>query len=143
MTTSLRRQWARQILEAPRPEVRTAPAESQPAVLYGSELLVGGLVVALGLLAWAGLALANLGRYSVVAAFGLAVVGCAVILAIAWRARGRPRLTPDPAGLVMVAGLALVAGLLFLPGFPYGTGDKDPGVYVMHGVAIAGPAPTR
>ena len=37
----------------------------------------------------------------------------------------------------MVAGLALVAGLLFLPGFPYGTGDKDPGVYVVHGIAIA------
>jgi hypothetical protein len=137
MTTSLRRQWARQILEAPQPEVGTAPSESQPAVLYGSELLVGGLVVALGLLAWAGLALANLGRYIVVAAIGVAAVGCAALLAIAWRARGRPRLTPDPAGLVMVAGLALVAGLLFFPGFPYGTGDKDPGVYVAHGIAIA------
>jgi hypothetical protein len=137
MTTSLRRQWPRQILEAPRPDVGTGPSEPRPAVLYGSELLVGGLVVALGLLAWAGLALAHLGRYSVLAAFGLAVVGCAVLLAVAWRARGRPRLTPDPAGLVMVAGLALVAGLLFFPGFPYGTGDKDPGVYVEHGIAIA------
>jgi hypothetical protein len=106
-------------------------------VLYGPELLVGGLAVALGMLAWAGLALAHLGRYSLPAALGVAVLGCGVILAVAWRARDRPRLDLDPAGLAMVAGLALVAGLLFFPGFPYGTGDKDPGLYVMHGVAIS------
>jgi hypothetical protein len=132
MITSLRRQ-----LEAQQPDVDSAAAEQRPAVLYGSELLVGALVVALGLLAWSGLALANLGRYGLLPAVGLAVAACVALLAVVWRARGRPRLTPDPGGLVMVAGLALIAGLLFFPGFPYGTGDKDPGVYVAHGIAIA------
>jgi hypothetical protein len=137
MIASLRGQRARQVLEARQPDAGTAASEQHAAVLYGSELLVGGLVVALGLLAWAGLILADMGRYGLLSAFGVAVVGCAAILAVAWRARGRARLILDPAGLVMVAGLALVAGLLFFPGFPYGTGDKDPGVYVEHGIAIA------
>jgi hypothetical protein len=139
MITALRRRRAREVLDARRPDtgVGTTPPEPRPAVLYASELLVAGAAVALGLLAWAGLALAHIGRYSLPAALGVAVSGCGVILAIAWRARGRPRLGVDPAGLAMVAGLALVAGLLFFPGFPYGVGDKDPGLYVAHGIAIA------
>jgi hypothetical protein len=76
-------------------------------------------------------------HYSPPAALGLALAGCALLLLVAWRARHRPRLVPDPGGLAMIAGLALVAGLLFFPGFPYGAGDKDPGAYVEHGIAIA------
>jgi hypothetical protein len=136
MITSLRRQQARRVLDELRSGTGITP-DQPPAVLYASELLVAGLVVALGLLAWAGLALAHLGRYSLLAALGLAVAGCGVVLAVAWRARGRPRLDPDPAGMTMVVALALVAALLFFPGFPYGTGDKDPGLYVMHGLAIS------
>src|SRR6266545_579773 len=113
MITSLRRQRARRVLKAEQPDIGSVTGERRQPVLYGSELLVGGLVVALGLLAWAGLALANVGRYSLPGAVGVAVVACVATVAIAWRARGRPRLAPDPSGLVMVAGLALVAGLLF------------------------------
>jgi hypothetical protein len=131
MITSLRKQ------PSPDAAAPTAVPDPRLSVVYGSELLVVGLVLALGLLAWAGLTLAHVGRYSLPAAVGVGVVGCAVILAVAWRARGRPRIVLDPAGLVMVAGLALVAGLLFFPGFPYGTGDKDPGLYVVHGISIA------
>jgi hypothetical protein len=137
MITALRRRRARDLLDVGRPAVGIDPPEQRPAVLYGSELLVAAPAVALGLLAWAGLALAHIGRYSLLGSFAVAVFGCGVILAIAWRARGRPRLGVDPAGLAMVAGLALVAGLLFFPGFPYGVGDKDPGLYVVHGIAIA------
>jgi hypothetical protein len=136
MLTSLRRQRARQVLDARRSGTGITP-DQPPATLLGPELLVAGLVVALGLLAWAGLALAHLGRYSFPAALGTAVLGFGVLLAVAWWARGRPRLDPDSAGLAMVAGLALAAGLLFFPGFPYGTGDKDPGLYVTHGIAMA------
>lgn len=133
MTTSLRKQQ-----QEPRQEtVSAAVPESRPSAVYGSEIVVGALIVGVGLLSWAGLALAHLGHYSLAGALGLAVAGCVTLLLVAWRARGRPRLALDPAGLALIAGLTLVAGLLFFPGFPYGTGDKDPGVYVEHGIAIA------
>ncbi|GIU84974.1 MAG: hypothetical protein KatS3mg008_1749 [Acidimicrobiales bacterium] len=33
--------------------------------------------------------------------------------------------------------LAALSAWMFLPGFPYAAGDKDPGIYVVHAVAIA------
>ncbi len=132
MTTSLHQQ------QDPRQEtVSAAVPESRPSIVYGSEIVVGALIVGVGLLSWAGLALAHLSHYSLAGALGLAIAGCVTLLLVAWRAGGRPRLALDPAGLALTAGLTLVAGLLFFPGFPYGTGDKDPGVYVEHGIAIA------
>jgi hypothetical protein len=122
----------------PRPQTAAAAGlDPRSSVLYGSEVLVGALIAALGMLAWAGLALAHAGRYSLAGALALAGAGCVALLLVAWLAPGRPRLAADPAGLALVAGLTLVAGLLFFPGFPYAAGDKDPGVYVLHGVAIA------
>jgi hypothetical protein len=133
MITSLRKQFEPRQDEDAAASIRG----SRSSVVYGSEAVVGALVVGLGLLAWAGLALAHASRYSLTAALGLAVAGCVLLLLVAWRVPGRPRLALDPDGLTLVAGLALVAGLLFFPGFPYGAGDKDPGVYVEHGIAIA------
>ena len=107
-----------------------------PAVLYGSEALVLAATLGIGLLAWAGLALADAARYSLAAALALAVPATAAVAVVAWRARARPRLLADRGGLAVLAGVALVAAVLFFPGFAYGVG-KDPGVYVSHAIAIA------
>jgi hypothetical protein len=120
-----------------------APAATQepsgvaaPTVLYGGEALVLAATLGIGLLAWAGLALADAGRYSLAAALALAVPATAALVVVAWRARVRPRLLADRGGLAVLAGVALVAAVLFFPGFAYGVG-KDPGVYVSHAIAIA------
>jgi len=107
-----------------------------PAVLYGSEALVLAATLGIGLLAWAGLALADAARYSLAAALALAAPATAAVAVVAWRARARPRLLADRGGLAVLAGVALVAAVLFFPGFAYGVG-KDPGVYVSHAMAIA------
>src|SRR6266508_1666170 len=132
MITSVRRQ-----LEQKQDALDAADPDPRSSVVYGSEVLVGALIAGLGLLAWAGLALAHASRYSLAGALGLAGAGGVLLVLVAWRAPGRPRLALDPAGLALVTGLALVGGLLFFPGFPYATGDKDPGVYVQHGIAIS------
>jgi hypothetical protein len=124
-------------------QTRTLPgATAEPAPPLGSgavhlgEALALGATLALGLLAWAGLALADAGRYGLPAALGLAALGLAAVAVVAWRAAGRPRLVADGGGLAVLAGLALVAVVLFFPGFPYSVG-KDPGAYVSHAIAIA------
>src|SRR6266545_989819 len=86
-----------------------------PRAVSSGEVLVLAAVVGVALLAWSGLILADVGRYTLSLAFGLALL----------------------AGLAVLAGLAIVAAVLFLPGFPYGVGDKDPGVYVIHAIEIA------
>jgi len=107
-------------------------------VLHSSEVLVALATLGLGLLAWAGLALAHAGRWSLPAALGLAAAGLALAVLVAWRAGGRPApgIALDPAGLAMVGGLAVASALLFFPGFPYGVGDKDPGGYVSQAILI-------
>jgi hypothetical protein len=110
------------------------PAPS--GVVYSGEVLVVAAALGIGLLAWAGLVLANAARYSLVAALALTVPAAAALAVLAGRARGRPRVVADGGGLAMLAGVALVAAVLFFPGFAYGVG-KDPGTYVSHAIAIA------
>ena len=97
---------------------------------------------------WASLVTADLGVLAVwsVTALALAMAAAWLVpVAVAARRRGRrPRLAgwrPRLGGSVAeVAGMAAAAALLailYLPGFPYGVTDKDPGVYVQHGFAIA------
>jgi hypothetical protein len=105
-------------------------------VLYLGEALVVTATVGIGLLAWAGLALANAGRYSLPAAAALAVAATAAVAPVAWRAGGRPRLVADRGELGLLVGVTLLAALLFFPGFAYGIG-KDPGAYISHAMAIA------
>jgi len=102
----------------------------------GGELLVLAAVLGVALLGWSGLLLADLGRYRVGLAFGVALLAWLLVGAVAWRV-ARPAVVLDRAGLVVLAGLAVVAAALFFPGFPYGVGDKDPGVYVNHAIEIA------
>jgi hypothetical protein len=86
-------------------------------------------MVSMALLAWAGLALADLGCYAPLSAFAVAVAGCAAILALAWRARSRPA-SPSTrrAGDDRRAGAGRRAAVL--PRLPVRHGRQGPGVYV-------------
>jgi hypothetical protein len=112
------------------------PPLTRRAALSAGEAVVGGATLGIALLAWAGLALAQAGRYRLVAALALAALAAVVLLVVAWRAGGAPRLPADRGELAVLAAVALVAVLLFFPGFRYGVG-KDPGAYVSHAIAIA------
>jgi hypothetical protein len=92
--------------------------------------------LAIAVLAWAGLTLADTGRYGLPAAAGLAMLAGVGLGMVAWRFGGRPPLVVDRTELAVLAGVALVASVLFFPGFAYGAG-KDPGAYVSHAIAIA------
>jgi hypothetical protein len=113
------------------------PSEpAAPPVVYSGEVIVLTATLGIGMLALAGLMLANTARYSLPAALALAVPGTAVVAVVAWRAGGRPQVGTDGRGLAVLAGTALVAAVLFFPGFAYGVG-KDPGAYVSHAIAMA------
>ncbi len=109
-----------------------------PGTVTVAEVVALGLAVTVGVVATVALAAAHLG------VFGLApVLGASVVLAAALAALGRsrvaarPRVALDPAGLLPVAAGGALGLVLFLPGFHYAAGGADPGVYVMHAIAIA------
>src|SRR6266568_4308548 len=121
----------------PLPTATREPSRvAAPAVIYSGEALLLVATVGIGLLAWAGLALADTGHYSLPAAMALAALATTAVVVVAWRASGRPRLVVDRGGLATLAGVTLIAAVLFFPGFAYGIG-KDPGAYVSHAIAIA------
>lgn len=103
--------------------------------------LAEAIVLAIGLLvvlvAWASLGLAQLGAHSLGGVAAVVLVALGALTALAWRAGLRPKVRVDRTGIVLVAGVAALAAFLSFPGFPYNVGDKDPGVYVLHGQAIA------
>jgi hypothetical protein len=120
------------------PDGRLRPAET----LW---LVGAGTILAFS---WASLVTAHLGVLAVwsVTALALAMAAAWLVpVAVAAGRRGwRPHLRewrPRVGGsLAEVAGMAVGAALLaalYLPGFPYGVTDKDPGVYMQHGFAIA------
>src|SRR6266704_971838 len=124
-----------------KPDMTAKPASGpnqvgRPRSVSASEVLVLAAVLGVALLAWSGLILADVGHYSLAPAFGLALLGWLAVAAIAWRV-ARPAVVMDRMGLAVLAGLAIVAAVLFFPGFPYGVGDKDPGVYISHAIEIA------
>lgn len=106
-----------------------------------SEVVVGGLVTAVAVVAWISLILAHLGAHSLpaVAALSLAVVACvaAVTVVAVRRWPGRVGVRVDRAGLLGLAAVAVLSAVMFLPGFHYGVADKDPGGYVAHAMEIA------
>jgi hypothetical protein len=98
-----------------------------------TDLVAGVPVVVVAVVGTVSLAAAHLHHHSLVAV----LLGSAVVLAaLAFALRG-VRVIGDRAGLLAVVGCGLLAAVLFLPGFSYGVGDKDPGVYTAHAVAIA------
>jgi hypothetical protein len=120
----------------PGPRTTGQPGPPPPPAVAAAEVLALAAVLGVGLLAWAGLALAHTGHYRLPWAAGLAGLAAAALGLAAWRSRPRPRLGTDRPTLAVLAVVGLVAAFLFLPGFSYGIG-KDPGAYVSHGIAIA------
>jgi hypothetical protein len=127
----------------PASQTETLPAagreRSRPergGALSAGEAVILAATLGIALLAWAGLTLADTGRYGLPAAAGLAMLAGVGLATVAWRFGGRPPLVVDRTELAVLAGVALVASVLFFPGFAYGAG-KDPGAYVSHAIAIA------
>jgi hypothetical protein len=112
--------------------VRTRPQ------LMLTELLVGGLLLAISLVAWASLALADLGHQTLAGSLLLGLGALAILaVVVVLVPRLRPQVRVDRGGLVSMVVLAAFAGVLFFPGFHYGLADKDPGGYVAHAMGIA------
>ena len=107
-------------------------------VVTGLDLLAGGAVLVVAVLAWSSLALAHVGRHSLPAVLAVTAVAVVVVLLVVVRgARRRVAVRRDLPGLLVAVGCAAVAAALTFPGFSYGVADKDPGGYVTHAVEIA------
>lgn len=116
-------------------EVRSALGRT----LTGLDLVAGGALLVVAVLAWASLALAHLGEHSLPAVAGLSLLVLLVVTGIAVLAARRQglRVVADRPGLLVALGCAAVAAALTFPGFSYGVADKDPGGYVSHAIAIS------
>ncbi len=94
------------------------------------------VVAGVGLTAWVSLVLAQLRAHDLPLVALVTVVLLAAVLVVAVRHPSRPRIVFDAAEAALAAGVGLVSAVMYAPGFPYAFGDKDPGVYVAHGMAI-------
>ncbi len=120
----------------PATSTETAPEETDAGVVTLGELVVLGATAVVATVSVVSLALAQLGWHDlpqVMTASGILLVlgGWAVLR------RERPRMRMEGRELAAMAAAGLVAVGMFLPGFPYSAADRDPGVYVIHGMAIA------
>jgi hypothetical protein len=86
--------------------------------------------------AWAALLTAHLGVLSAATVAPVTVVMLAPLAVLWWRGR-RPVVAGPWAEVAGLAVAAVLLAWLYLPGYPYGVADKDPGVYMTHGFAIA------
>jgi hypothetical protein len=101
------------------------------------ELAVLGAALAVGLVALVSLASAHLHHHTPVVV-GVGSVVLLVLVGLAVVRAPRPAIRSDLAGLLpILVGLAFAA-VMMIPGFQYGTGDRDPGAYIEHAVAISG-----
>ena len=110
--------------------------EDEPGSISAAELVLFAAACVVGIVALVSLAAAHLDHHTpaVVALGSIALI--AVLVAVVYRYE-RPAVRLDVAGLVPVlVGLGLAAVMMF-PGFRYATGDRDPGAYVEHAVAIS------
>ncbi len=107
------------------------------AAISGPEALVGAAVLVVAAVAWCSLLLADFHAHSLPAVAAASVVLLAALGAVATFFGGRLRVYGDRATLAVLAVVGALAGWMFFPGYHYGVTDKDPGVYVAHGIAIA------
>ena len=128
-------------LGLPQPRRYPGPVTSTPArrAVTALDLLGGGALLLVALVAWASLALAHLDAHSLPAVLGLSlgVFGVVGALALVSLRRRETVVDADLPGVLVALACAAVAAALTFPGFSYGVADKDPGGYVSHAVAIA------
>lgn len=122
----------------PSDEPHVRPGDRAPAaVLTVGETLGLALVTTVGAIASWSLALAQVGRHDGWTAVALGAATALVIGVVAVRVGGRPIVRFDAAELGILVATVVVGSFFFVPGFDYTWDDKDPGVYVAHGIAIA------
>jgi hypothetical protein len=104
--------------------------------ITAAELLLFAAACVVGIVALVSLATAHLHHHTPKAVAVGSVAFIVVVAVIVYRFE-RPAVRVDVAGLVPVlVGLGLAAVMMF-PGFRYATGDRDPGGYAEHAVAIS------
>jgi hypothetical protein len=118
-------------------EVPDAEPVNDRSVLTATDLLAGGSVLVVALLAWASLVLAHVGHHSLVGSVLLGLAGLAAVVAVAVLGGRRVRFRADAGGVLVALVCAGIAAALTFPGFSYGVSDKDPGGYMAHAVEIA------
>ncbi|HEY3139497.1 MAG TPA: hypothetical protein VGJ86_00110 [Acidimicrobiales bacterium] len=108
----------------------------RPTVGLGELVILSavGLVASVGTVSWY---LAETGRHSGGAALWWGLVVMVLIGSVAYAFGGRIAIELDPWEVGLTVATLLAAAYFFLPGFTYGYGDKDPGIYVAHAYAIA------
>jgi hypothetical protein len=112
------------------------PAEDSRLSVTLAEALLLAAATVVGLVALVSLASAQLHHHTLpIVAVGSVVLVAAVVAVVV--VFDLPRLRLDLVGLApILVGLAYTAVMVF-PGFEYGSGDRDPGAYVEHAVAIS------
>jgi hypothetical protein len=126
-------------VDAPAPDlaepVSDEPEETGYTVTLAEALLLAAASV-VGLVALVSLAAAHLDHHTplVVGVGSIVLVAAVAVVVVLF---DRPNLRVDLTGLAPVlVGMGIAAVMVF-PGFEYGTGDRDPGAYVEHAVAIS------
>jgi hypothetical protein len=112
------------------------PAEDSRLSVSLAEALLLAAAIVVGLVALVSMVAAHLHHHTpLVVGIGSVVLVTAVAAVVL--VFDLPRLRLDLVGLApILVGLAFTAVMVF-PGFEYGTGDRDPGAYVEHAVAIS------
>jgi hypothetical protein len=115
---------------------RSAAGEADTSLTAGEVACLGGVTAVAAVGVWS-LALAQIGRHDGWLALALGLVTTAGLGVVARAVGGPRRVRFDLVELALLV-VVIAAGLyFFVPGFHYAWVDKDPGVYVAHGFAIA------
>lgn len=124
-------EWVSDVVDNPTLD----PEPDARGSLSVTEFFSLGAAVAVGVVALVSLATAHLRIYSnaLVWSFSLVALALTLVVVARW---DRPRFRLDFLGLIPAVLGAAVAGVTMMPGFQYATGDRDPGAYVEHAVAI-------
>jgi hypothetical protein len=111
-------------------------ADGEPIALPRStEVLALAGVCSVAVLGMVSLGMAQLDRFDGRLAVGI-TLALAVVAGLVVRRVAPTGLARDRAGMAVTALALVLAAAWFLPGAPYALGDKDPGVYVNHSMAI-------